>query len=135
MDAVMNKQNESANQAHDQRIKVAKKVARQDSIVTARVPTAIKEQGNAVLKKIGSTPTELVNSAYEYVLEREELPKSTPSLAELSGQRRTLSKEQADKLRTMLKAATLKPPVGLREGKTFKELLNEARDERYARFA
>ena len=43
---------------------------RNDAIVTARVPAEIKKQGNAVLREIGSTPTELVNAAYRYVLKR-----------------------------------------------------------------
>ncbi|MEG0376062.1 MAG: type II toxin-antitoxin system RelB/DinJ family antitoxin, partial [Raoultibacter sp.] len=47
-----------------------------DAIVTARVPVEIKEQANGVLKNIGATPTELVNAAYQYVLECEALPKA-----------------------------------------------------------
>lgn len=134
MDAVMNKQNESANQAYDQRIKIAKKVARQDSIVTARVPTAIKEQGNAVLKKIGSTPTELVNSAYEYVLKNKELPKVAPKLANLSGQRRVLSDEQKQKLRERHKKM-YRIPDDYWQGKTDKELIAQARRSKYESLA
>ena len=35
-----------------------------DAMVTARVPVEIKEQVTALLKENGSSPTELVNSAY-----------------------------------------------------------------------
>ena len=49
-----------------------------DPIVAARVPPEIKEQVNLVLSKIGSTPSQLINSAYSYVLEYGELP-SRPS--------------------------------------------------------
>ena len=49
-------------------VKKRSRSKRDDAIVTARVPVEIKRQGNAVLKKIGSTPTELVNDAYRDVL-------------------------------------------------------------------
>lgn len=114
--------------------KAPAKPSRTDSIVTARVPQEIREQGNKVLKKIGATPTELVNAAYEYVLEHEELPRVTPSLEELRGKRRELTPEQKEKLRERARSMTLKAPAEW-EGKSFKELLDEAREERYARFA
>lgn len=47
---------------------------RNDVIVAARVPEEIKEKGNAVLAKIGATPTQLINDAYRYVLEFGQLP-------------------------------------------------------------
>lgn len=50
-----------------------------DAIVTARVPVEIKEQVNAILKEIDSTPTKLINAAYEYVLATHMLP--SPRLA------------------------------------------------------
>lgn len=110
------------------------KPARADSIVTARVPSEIKEQGNAVLKKIGFTPTELVNAAYKYVLEHEELPCTFSSFEDLRGQHRTLTPEQKAMLQERMRATTLKAPDGWGE-RPFKELLDEAREERYARFA
>ncbi|RDB61622.1 hypothetical protein C1878_11200 [Gordonibacter sp. 28C] len=76
----------------------------------------------------------MVNAAYEYVLEHEELPKVTPSLEELRGKRRELTPEQKEKLRERARSMTLKAPDDW-EGKSFKELLDEARGERYARFA
>jgi len=45
-----------------------------ETIVAARVPEEIKEQGNAVLASLGFTPTQLINSAYRYVLEFNKLP-------------------------------------------------------------
>ena len=51
-------------------------MANTDSIVTARVPKEIREQGDSALKRIGSTVTELVNSAFEYVIRTGELPTS-----------------------------------------------------------
>jgi len=45
-----------------------------DTIVAARVPNEIKNQGNAILASLGYTPTQLINSAYRYVLEFGRLP-------------------------------------------------------------
>jgi len=45
-----------------------------DTIVAARVPEEVKEQGNAILAKLGFTPTQLINSAYRYVMEFHRLP-------------------------------------------------------------
>ena len=67
-------------------------------MVTARVPIEIKEQVNALLKENGSTPTELVNSAYEYYLEYQQLPKTNMLLA---GERR-LTPEQSEQVRDAL---------------------------------
>ena len=111
-----------------------KRPARADSIVTARVPTEIKEQGDAVLKKIGATPTELVNAAYAHVVQYGELPKTAPSLEELKGKHRVLTPEQKKMVKDRMRAMTLKAPADWGD-RTFKELLAEARDERYARFA
>ena len=66
-----------------------------DAIVTARVPIAVKEQGNAVLREIGSTPTELINAAYRYVLATHELPMEE---AKLHRGARRLTPEQRAKL-------------------------------------
>ena len=49
-----------------------------DSIVTARVPREIRDQGDAALKRIEATVTELVNSAFEYVIKTGELPTKQP---------------------------------------------------------
>ena len=39
-----------------------------DEIVTSRVPSEVRRQGSAILKKIGATQTQLVNSAYDYLI-------------------------------------------------------------------
>lgn len=43
-------------------------------LVNARVPRAKKEASTSVLKAIGATTSELINSAYDYLLEYKELP-------------------------------------------------------------
>lgn len=136
MDAVMSKgtakkaPKKAPKKAAD---KVPKTSSRADSIVTARVPTEIKEQGNKVLKKIGSTPTELINAAYQYVLEHGELPTTSPSLEDLRNRRRVLTPEQKEKLRKRLKETTLKAPASWSD-KTYKELREEAMRERYPEY-
>ena len=114
--------------------KASDKSGRVDSIVTARVPAEIKKQGNAVLREIGSTPTELVNAAYRYVLKERELPKEASPLAGLAGQHRILSPEQKERVRNRVRRTTLNAPADW-GSKSFKELLAEARDERYARLS
>lgn len=107
------------------------KSRRSDSIVTARVPSEIRDQGNEILKKIGSTPTELVNAAYEYVLKNEELPSTSPSLAELKGKHRVLSPEQKEMLRERMRKTTLHVPDSYWQGKTDDELIEDAVREKY----
>lgn len=48
-------------------------------LVNARVPAAKKEAANRILKSIGSTPSELINSAYDFLLEFKTLPDATPA--------------------------------------------------------
>lgn len=43
-------------------------------MVTARVPVEVKERVGSILREIGSSPTELVNAAYDYVLRCGKLP-------------------------------------------------------------
>ena len=45
-----------------------------DSIVTARVPQEKKEAVGAILKQLGSSPSQVINQLYDYVLEHKELP-------------------------------------------------------------
>jgi antitoxin component of RelBE/YafQ-DinJ toxin-antitoxin module len=51
-----------------------------DSMVTARVPAQIRERGNAILRELGTTPTELVNAAYAYLIEYGKLPQVASEL-------------------------------------------------------
>lgn len=109
--------------------------ARSDSIVTARVPVEIKEQGNAVLKKIGATPTELVNAAYQYVLEHGELPAGRSLPADLAGKRRILTEERKRLIQDRVRRTTFAVPASYWQGKTDDQLLGEALREKYEAFA
>lgn len=97
-----------------------------DAFVSARIPTEIKLQGNQVLKEIGSTPTQLVNAAYKYVLENRALPtqKDTPV-------KRELSDEDLLDLAESIRATTFRVPESFWEGKTYKEIIAEGRAADY----
>lgn len=103
-----------------------------DAIVSARVPVALKERGNGILRDIGSTPTQLINAAYQFVLSEHELPKPHDPLEGMRGAKRELTDEQKEKLRRSLKAMYVGSSAA---NEPFAHQLNAARDERYARFA
>ena len=79
------------------------------AMVTARVPVEIRDQVNAQLRSIGSSPTELVNAAYDYVLRTGQLPDPQPSEQPL---RITLTDAQVNELRTRSVPATFWGPEG-----------------------
>ena len=101
---------------------------RNDAIVTARVPAEIKKQGNAVLREIGSTPTELVNAAYEYVLKEGALPVHNPPLEPRVIR---LTDAQKRELRERSEKMTYAVPESFWQGKSYKELLEDAIKEKY----
>lgn len=74
-----------------------------DAMVTARVPVEVKEQVNALLREAGSSPTELVNAAYDYYLHCGELPQVFCDTAPV---RITLTSDQVDQLRERLSRCT-----------------------------
>lgn len=46
----------------------------ESALVNARIPLAKKETANELLKTLGFTQSELINSAYNYLLETKSLP-------------------------------------------------------------
>ena len=46
----------------------------ENTLVSARIPRAKKEASAGVLKKLGATASDLINSAYDYLLENGERP-------------------------------------------------------------
>ena len=103
-----------------------------DAIVSARVPVAVKERGNATLRELGATPSQLINAAYEFVLAERKLPKAHEPIRAEDGCNRALTPQQREKIQASLAAMYVGPNSDTR---SFKDRLNEARDERYARFA
>lgn len=102
-----------------------------DATVSARIPVAVKERGNAILKEIGATPSQLINAAYDYLLANHELPKSDGAPATRKAHR-VLTKAQIEEIDQILDAMYLGP---LPEGKAYEQLREEAWEDRYARFA
>lgn len=103
-----------------------------DAIVTARVPVAVKEQVTSLLREMGSTPSQLVNAAYEYVLVERKLPRAGTRLGEGVAAPRQLTQEQLHRITSALEAMHVGPAE---DDRTLDEQLREARDERYAAFA
>lgn len=77
------------------------------AMVTARVPQEIRDQVNAQLRAIGSSPTELVNAAYDYVLKTGKLPDPNDDDAPLCI---TLTEAQEHELRFRLQHVTRAVP-------------------------
>lgn len=48
-------------------------------LVSARVPQAKKDASKGVLASLGVNTSDLINSAFDYLLERRELPTTAPS--------------------------------------------------------
>ena len=103
-----------------------------DNIVTARVPVEIKEQANEVLARIGATPTQLINAAYEYVLEHEALPEKQ---AVAAAQHKVLPQDQACKLRAAFERTSCAVSEGYWQGKDYKELIAEGKKADYEALA
>ena len=105
-----------------------------DTMVSARVPAEIKKQGDCVLRGIDSSVTELVNSAYAYLLEHGRLPKeAAPAVAE-TPQTKTLAGTEAEAFREQWGKRVVFSDNAY-DGGNFKELLGQARDEYHARLA
>ena len=45
-----------------------------DAMVTARMPLEKKEEGNRILKKLDTNPSQVVNMVYDYVISKRKLP-------------------------------------------------------------
>ena len=102
-------------------------------IVTARVPLEIRRQGNDVLKRLGSTPTQLVNAAYEYVIAKGELPVAHKRDAgavdteDGSVVRRVLNAAEARELTASIGASTLDIPEDCWDDGSYRDAIAEGR--------
>ena len=105
-----------------------------DAMVSARVPVEIKKRGDSQLREIGSSATELVNSAYEYVIKWGRLPGEDDEGKRDAPETKTLS---GDAARAFSDAWGKRGVLEARgyDGSNFKDLLDQSRGDRYARFA
>ena len=103
-----------------------------DAMVTARIPVEFKEQGNRILKEIGSSPTKLVNAAYEYLIENRSLPPSRTGGPVGSGQggRRKLTAEQREALESFLARTDLSFAAKATD-EDYKRIIAEGKARRY----
>lgn len=74
-----------------------------DPMVSARVPVGLRDPVNKQLREIGSSPTELINRAYEFFLKTGKLPGESSALH--AGQR-ILNVAQAQKLQESIDCTT-----------------------------
>ena len=115
-----------------------------DAIVTARVPVEIKDQVTTILKEMGSSPTKLINAAYNYVLATHELPTPRTGLeyhsqdqedAVPAKQVRIVTSQIHRELERSLEATTLQVPQGFWDelgDHDYKDLIAEGRHADYA---
>lgn len=45
-----------------------------DAVVTARMSQSKKETGNRILRELGTTPSQFINSMYDFVIQEKRLP-------------------------------------------------------------
>ncbi|WP_251158695.1 hypothetical protein [Caniella muris] len=100
--------------------------------ISARVPDEVRRQGLSRLRAQGATVSDLVNAAFDYLIQTGELP-GRPS--KVQGRRgplgaRALSPAQADELRRSLEATTF-PDAVPADGGNYKAALAEGRRRDY----
>ena len=99
-------------------------------VVTARVPEGIRARGVDVLREIGSSTSELVNAAFEYVIKERRLPK--PHIRQNGEtQSRSISQEQLAQVAAFMDSVRISVPKQW-EDTPFEDLLDNAMEERYA---
>lgn len=98
------------------------------TMVSARVPEELRDQVNQELQKIGSSPTELINLAYQAFLKTKKLPQGESGLK--SG-KRTFSKIQLEEFKGFVERTTVQVPEEYFNGKSYKELLVERKRAEY----
>ena len=101
-----------------------------DPVVTARVPAGIRSRGIEVLHEIGSTTSELVNAAFEYVIQERQLPHAKLPKTDQPAIR-ALSTEQALELSRFMEGVKAPAPESWNE-LSFEQLFDQAMEERYA---
>lgn len=100
-------------------------------VVTARVPEGIRARGVDILKEIGSSTSELVNAAFEYVIIERKLPKPhAEPIAAMASQ--AISREQFAQVASFMESVKVGVPDSW-EVASFEDLLDNAMEERYAR--
>lgn len=103
-----------------------------DPMVSARVPAELRDQVNEGLKAIGSSPTELINKAYEFFINTKSLPGSDVSI---KPGKRKLSKKQLAELTDSIERTSVAVPESHFQGLSDDELLAKILEEEYEALA
>ncbi len=103
-----------------------------NSMVSARVPTELRDQVNERLKSKGYSPTELIKSAYEYFLKSDELPSQANDMQE---GKRKLDDSRLSELRASLNATTFPVPESFFGDMDYKQMLERELLESYEALA
>ncbi len=85
-----------------------------DATVSARVPVEVKKQADKKLRQMGSSTTELINAAYDYLIAEGHLPQVHPEAGERDTEK-SLSPEQLVCLRDFFSQTTFEVEESLIE--------------------
>ena len=99
-------------------------------VVTARVTEGVRSRSIDVLREIGSSTSELINAAFDYVIKEHELPRPKSTQGNEAG-RRTIGKEQREGLLSFMESVKAPTPERWNDA-LFEELLGQALEQRYA---
>ena len=99
-------------------------------VVTARVPEGVRARGVDVLREIGSSTSELVNAAFEYVIKERKLPRPQPRTTD-GADARALSPEQLSEVASFMERVKVDVPAQW-DDTPFEELLEREMGQRYA---
>lgn len=98
-------------------------------MTSARVPSEIRRQGNEILHRIGSSPSELINAAYAYVIQTGELPSAAPKTPEETS--RVPDADLLARIEDSMERTSFAIPETYWDGRTYKELIADGRREAY----
>ncbi|MDD6730614.1 MAG: hypothetical protein PUE02_06775 [Eggerthellaceae bacterium] len=98
-------------------------------MVSARIPTDLRDQANTMLKERGLTPTALINAAYEGFVREGELPYTGDSSKARAD--RVITPELARKLRASVRASTVQVPEDFPSGQSYDDRLRAVLSEKH----
>lgn len=100
--------------------------------ISARVPDEVRRQGLSRLRAQGATVSDLVNAAFDYLIQTDELPGRASKGQGRHGPlgARALSPAQANELRRSLEATTF-PDAVPADGGDYKAAITEGRRRDY----
>ena len=99
-------------------------------VVTARVPEGVRARGVDVLSEIGSSTSELINAAFDYVINERKLPRPRPRQGDKAG-KRVIGEEQREGLQSFMESVKVSVPEQW-DNVPFEELLDQTLEQRYA---